>query len=359
MSAAHLRHAIVPLAALALLVAVFGSHPSAPVGIIIGLVLALAVLEAVHHAEVIASRVGEPLGSLVLAVSVTVIEVGMIVSLMAGHPTESAGVARDTVFAATMIACNGIVGGALVLGTWRERLVSFNPEGVGAAAAAIAALATLSLVLPNFTQTTPGPYFSTTQLLFAAVASLAIYVAFVLVQTVRHRDFFLPPRTSDTGDDCHAEPPPNRDAIVSLALLAISLVAVVGLAKTDSTLVKDAADSAGLPASAVAVTIALLVLLPESLSALRAARRRRIQTSLNLAYGSVMASIGLTIPVIAMVALVFDYRLALGLNSAEIVLLVLTIAVGTLTVIPGRATLLQGVVHLAIFGAFLVLAVNP
>ena len=355
----RLRHVVIPIVGLALFAATLGAEPSTWLGIVLGVVLALCVLEAVHHAEVVAARVGEPFGSLILAVAVTVIEVGLIIALMLNDPDTTGGVARDTVFSATMIACNGIVGGALVLGTWRERLVTFNPEGVGAAVAAIAALAVLSLVLPTFTETTPGPYFSTTQLVFAAVAALAIYLAYVLVQTVRHRDFFLPPDALDTGDESHAESPSAREAWTSLALLAVSLVAVVGLAKATSPLVQNAADAAGLPQSAVAVSIALLVLLPESVAALRAARRRRIQTSLNLAYGSVMASIGLTIPVIAAISLAFGFDLALGLSTAEIALLALTVVVAALTVVPGRATLLQGVVHLAIFAAFLVFAVNP
>ena len=192
----RLRHVVIPIVGLALFAATLGAEPSTWLGIVLGVVLALCVLEAVHHAEVVAARVGEPFGSLILAVAVTVIEVGLIIALMLNDPDTTGGVARDTVFSATMIACNGIVGGALVLGTWRERLVTFNPEGVGAAVAAIAALAVLSLVLPTFTETTPGPYFSTTQLVFAAVAALAIYLAYVLVQTVRHRDFFLPPTPS-------------------------------------------------------------------------------------------------------------------------------------------------------------------
>jgi Ca2+:H+ antiporter len=362
-AAARLRHAAIPVIALALFAVTLGWRPGTPILIVLAAVLALAVLESVHHAEVVALRVGEPLGSLVLAVSVTVIEVGLIVVLMLSSPETTAGIARDTVFAAAMIACNGIVGGALVIATVRGRIATFNPEGVGGAVAAIGALATLSLVLPNYTISAPGPYFTTTQLIFAAIASLGIYLAYVLAQTVRHRDFFLPEETEQTAADAaaelHAERPTKREAGVSLALLAASLVAVVGLAKATSPLIKDAVHGAGLPETVVAVTIALLVLLPESISALRSARRGRIQTSLNLAYGSTMASIGLTIPVIAVISLIFGLDLALGLSASDTVLLVLTLIVATLTVVPGRSILLQGVVHLSIFAAFLVLAFNP
>jgi Ca2+:H+ antiporter len=360
LSSLRTSHVAIPIVALLLFVGGLATHPSDAVLLALGVVLALAVLEAVHHAEVVAHRVGEPLGSLVLAVAVTIIEVGMIVVLMASHPDTTAGLARDTVFSAAMIACNGIVGGALVLSTFRGRIARFNPEGIGGAVAAIAVLATLCLVLPNYTLTTKGPYFSAAQLIFAAVASLTIYVAFVSAQTIRHRDLFLEeavaaPAAAEPAD----ERPTRRAARISLILLAVSLVAVVGLAELTTPLIESAVNDAGLPSSVVAVSIALLVLLPEAIAALRASRRGDVQKSLNLAYGSVMASIGLTIPVIAIVALAFDYSLALGLPNAAIVLLALTVAVSTLTIVQGRAILLQGVAHLAIFGAFIVLAFNP
>ena len=354
---------MIPIAALLLFVVGITTHPSYGILLAFGVVLALAVLEAVHHAEVVARRVGEPLGSLVLAVSVTIIEVGLIVVLMSAHPETTATVARDTVFAAAMIACNGIVGGALVIGTFRGRIATFNPEGVGGAVAAIAALATLCLVLPNYTLTTTGPYFSSAQLVFAAVASLAIYIAFVSAQTIRHSELFLeteataaPPAPAEQDPVAR---PSRREAGISLLLLATSLIAVVGLAELTTPLIETAVEDAGLPQSVVAVSIALLVLLPEAISALRASRQGDVQKSLNLAYGSVMASIGLTIPVIALISLLFDYHLALGLPNAAIVLLALTVAVATLTIVPGRSILLQGVVHLSIFGAFIVLAFNP
>lgn len=362
MIASRHRHAVIPIVALALFVFGLASHPNSGVLAVFGVVLALAVLEAVHHAEVVAHRVGEPLGSLVLAISVTVIEVGMIIVLMSAQPDATATVARDTVFSAAMIACNGIVGGALVIGTFRGRIATFNPEGVGGAVAAIAALATLCLVLPDYTLTTPGPYFSSAQLVFAAVASLAIYIAFVSAQTIRHSDLFLEAEEASAampGSGHDDDRPSRRDALQSLGLLAISLVAVVGLAELTTPLIENAVDDAGLPQSVVAVTIALLVLLPEAISALRASRRGDVQKSLNLAYGSVMASIGLTIPVIALISLFFGYHLALGLPNAAIVLLALTVAVATLTVVPGRSIMLQGIVHLGIFGAFIVLAFNP
>ena len=218
--------------------------------VLVALVLAGSVLAAVHHAEVVAHRVGEPFGSLVLAVAVTVIEVALIVTLMVSGDGQTSTLARDTVFAATMIASNGIVGLCLLVGAIKFGMVRFNAEGAGAALATVLALATLSLVLPNFTESRSGPVFSTAQLTFAAVASLVLYVGFVLTQTVRHRDFFLPvTRDGSTVEpqEDHAEPPSTRTAMTSLALLVVALVAVVGLAKVESRAIEAGVAAAGFP----------------------------------------------------------------------------------------------------------------
>ncbi|WP_432705257.1 calcium:proton antiporter [Actinoplanes regularis] len=330
----------------------------------IALVLGTAVLAAVHHAEVVAHRVGEPMGSLLLAVAVTVIEVGLIVTLMFAGGTETASLARDTVFAAVMITCNGILGLSLLVGAVRYRLAVFNAEGTGAALATVATLAVVCLVLPAFTTARPGPQFSPAQLAFAAIASLCLYAAFVSTQTGRHRDFFLPVTKdgvviNDADGDDHADPPSGRAALSSLALLLTALIAVVGLAKVLSPAIEDTVAGFGLPHSFVGVIIALLVLLPESLAATNAARRNRIQISLNLALGSAMASIGLTIPTIAIASIWLPGPLSLGLGANQIVLLAITVAVATLTAVPGRATRLQGLVHLILLGAFLLLAAHP
>ena len=353
---------VVPPAACLALLLFWGSEPATVAVVLLGLILAAAVMAAVHHAEVVAHRVGEPYGSLVLAVAVTVIEVALIVTLMASAETDTESLARDTVFAAVMIACNGIVGLSLLVGALRKGVATFNAEGSGAALATVATLATLSLVLPNFTTTTPGPEFSSAQLGFAAVASLSLYLLFVFVQNFRHRDYFLPVtasgRVADPEDE-HADPPSDRAALASLGLLVVSLVGVVGLAKIESKPIEEAVLAAGFPQSAVGVVIALLVLAPETLAAVRAARRDRVQTSLNLALGSAVASIGLTIPAIAVASIWLDGPLVLGLGETQIVLLAITVVVSTLTIVPGRATLQQGGVHLALFSAFLFLAANP
>ncbi len=353
--------AVVPLLAVVLLALTWGRDLPGAVVAVVTLVLAGAVLAAVHHAEVIAHRVGEPFGSLVLAIAVTIIEVALIVTLMADGGDKSSTLARDTVFAAVMITCNGIVGLCLLVGALRHRVAVFNPEGTGAALATVATLATLCLVLPTFTTTKPGPEFSPSQLTFAAVASLVLYGLFVTTQTVRHREYFLPlTKQGEVIDgDGHAAGPSSRQALTSLALLGLALIGVVGLAKGVSPTIESGVESAGMPHAVVGVIIALLVLLPETIAAVRATRRDRVQTSLNLALGSAMASIGLTIPAVALASLWLSGPLVLGLSATHMVLLALTVIVGTLTVVPGRATPLQGGVHLVLFAAYLELAVTP
>ena len=320
--------------------------------------LVAAVLAAVHHAEVVAHRVGEPFGTLILALAVTVIEVALIVSMMlAGGPDKSA-LPRDTIFSAIMIICNGAVGLCLLAGGIRHHEQSFRLEGATSALAALIALSTLSLVLPSFTTSAPGPRYTGVQLAFAGAASLALWGVFVFVQTVRHRDYFLPP--DGAGDEsAHAPQPAAAAAWTSFGLLLVALVAVIGLAKVLSPTIERGVESAGAPQTVIGIVIALLVLLPETWAAVRAARADRMQTSLNLALGSALASIGLTIPVVAFVSVVLDLPLQLGLAAKDLVLLALTFAVGAITLGTGRTNVLQGAVHLVIFAAFLVLALVP
>ncbi len=347
---------VAPLLAVVVLAGAWGRTLNGVVAAVVGLLLVAAVLAAVHHAEVVAHRVGEPFGSLVLAVAVTVIEVALIVALMASGGAKAETLARDTVFSAVMITTAGIVGLSLLSSTLRKPIVRFNSEGAGGALATIGALAVLTLVLPSFTTSSPGPTFTDGQLAFAAVASITLYLLFVFVQTVRHRDYFVAP---GSDDEDHAAPPTNRTAFISLGMLLVSLVAVVGLAKTLSPTIESAVLSAGLPLSFVGVIIALVVLLPEGIAAVRAARIGRVQTSLNLAFGSAMASIGLTIPTIAVAQIWLPTGLQLGLGPVQIVLLALTLFVTALTVVPGRATLQQAGVHLALFAAFISVSVAP
>lgn len=322
-----------------------------------GIVLLATVFAAVYHAEVVAHRVGEPFGTLILALAVTVIETALIVSVMIAAPAEKAGLARDTVFAAVMIVCNGIVGLCLLVGAARHHEQGFQLQGASAALAVLAALTVLTLVEPNFASPELGARYSTPQLVFAAIVSLVLYGAFVFVQTVRHRDYFLPPQTDDA--DGHAAPPSNATAVVSAGLLVVSLVVIVGLAKTLTPAVEAGIAYLGVPAAVVGIVIATLVLLPEGLAAVKAAQANRLQTSLNLALGSALATIGLTIPAVAAVSLAVGQPLELGLGGKDEVLLALTLLLGVITLGTGRTTILQGIVHLVIFAAFLLFAVVP
>jgi Ca2+:H+ antiporter len=296
----------------------------------------------------------------VLAIAVTVIEVALIITLVVSGGPETATLARDTVFAAAMITVNGILGVSLLVGALRHGLIRFNAEGAGALLATVTTLAVLCLVLPTFT-TAPAAQFSTSQLVFVAVVSLALYALFVTTQTLKHRDFFLPVAADGKKirDEEHAVAPTTRATLLSLGMLMLALVAVVGLAKLVSPSIEAGVVAVGFPNSFVGVVIALLVLLPESIAAVRAARRNRIQTSINLALGSAMASIGLTIPAIAVASFFLDGPLLLGLGPTQIVLLLLTVVVSILTIAPGRATRLQGGVHLAVFAAFIFLSIAP
>ena len=347
----------VPIAAVVALAIVWNRPLQWALIAVVALALIAAVLAAVHHAEVVALRVGEPFGTLILAVAVTVIEVGLIVSVMlAGGPTATV-VARDAVFAAVMIACTGIIGICLVVGGLRHRELEYRIEGTSPALAVLVALAILTLVVPAYTTTTPGPSFSKLQLAFVGVMCLALYGVFVFVQTVRHRDYFLP---SDVGnEDSHAAPPSRKTAMTSFGLLAISLLAVVGLAKKLAPSIEAGIAAASAPLAVVGIAIAMLVLLPETAAAVRAAARNRLQTSLNLGIGSAIACIGLTIPTVAVVSMVIGIPLELGIAAKEAVLLVLTFVVAVLTLGSGRATVMQGAVHLALFAAFIFLAFFP
>jgi Ca2+:H+ antiporter len=347
---------IAPLAGALCLV--LGTVMSVPL-VVLGTVLVGVVLAAVHHAELIAHRVGEPYGSFLLALAVTVIDVGLIVTLMLQGKEGSATLASDTVFAAVMIILNGLVGACILIGALRHHEQTFQQSGVSASLATLSTLTVLTLVVPNFAVSERGPYYNESQLAFVAIVSLLLYLTFVSVQTVRHRDYFLPPQSDEMDEDTHAPPPSTRLASISAVFLLACLVGVVLLAKALAPAIEQAVADAGAPHAVVGVLIAALVLLPESVAALRAAWAHRLQTSLNLALGSAVASIGLTIPAVAVLSLVEGLPLALGLDPREIVLLGLTLLVATSSLATGRTTVLQGMVHLVIFGVFLFTTVVP
>ena len=347
----------IPFLAVVVLGATFAAGVNTAMTTVAAVALIAAVVSAVHHAEVVAHRVGEPFGTLVLAMAITVIELALIGSIMLSGSPAASTLARDTVFATVMIVCNGVVGVCLLVGAIRHHVMVFQIEGAGQALAVLAPLTTLTLVLPAFTTTAPGPHYSPSQLAFAGVASLVLYGAFVFVQTVRHREYFLPVETGD-GDE-HALRPGTGATLASLALLMVCLLAVVGLAKTLAPSIEAGVRAVSAPQPIVGVVIALLVLLPETLAALRAAMRNRMQTSLNLALGSVLATIGLTIPAVAALSILIGLPLTLGLGPIGTTLLALTLLVSAITLATGRATVLDGTVHLILFGAFLFLSVVP
>ena len=348
---------IAPLLAAVLLGVAALVPGSTLVSVVSGLALVGAVLAAVHHAEVVAHRVGEPLGTLVLALAVTVIETSLIVSMMLAGGDDKAELARDTVYAAVMIICNGVIGLCILVGGIRHREQTFRIEGAGPAFAALVALATLALVLPGFTVSAPGSAYSPAQLVFAGICSLALWGLFVFVQTIRHRDYFLP--AEESGEEVHLPPPTATAAWVSVGLLLVSLVGVVGLAKVLSPSIEAAVLAAGAPDAVIGIAIAMLVLLPETVAAVRAARANRLQTSMNLALGSALATIGLTIPAVVVASLAFHLPVTLGLLPKDLALLGLTFIVGAVTLGPGRTSIMQGAVQLVVFAAFLFLSLVP
>lgn len=331
--------------------------------VLAGLLLGAVVFAAVHHSEILALKLGEPFGSILLAVAVTVIEVALIVSIMIAGAKGSDMVARDTVFAAVMIVLNGVVGLCLIAGGRKHFEQTFQLQGASSALAVLGTLATLALILPNYTLTALGPAYSPTQAIFIGIASLILWGVFVFVQTVKHRAYFLDdPDGIDQkteADSFHLTKPSDREALICLGLLLVSLVAVVLLAKTLSSSLDSGIAAAGLPPSFVGVVIAAIVLLPEGIAAAKSAMKNQLQNSINLALGSAIASIGLTIPTVAVVSLILGQTLSLGISAANMTLLVLTLFVSTLTLGTGRTTVLQGAIHLVIFAVFLLVAAIP
>ena len=319
--------------------------------------LGAAVFSAVHHAEILALKAGEPLGSIVLALAVTVIEAALIISQMSSGHGGAEFIGRNTVYSGVMIVLNGVVGLCLVAGGARHGEQSFRLDGATAALSVLATLACLALILPNYTLAAEGPYYSIAQLGFVGVVSLILYSVFVFVQTVLHRDYFVIADDEDENPS-HAKPS-ARTTLISCLMLPVSLVVVVLVAKALTGPIDEMIAAAGLPAGFVGVVIALLVLLPEGMAAVQAARINHLQTSLNLALGSAIATIGLTIPTLAAYSIWTGSQLALDLSNASTALLILTIFVSSVTLATGRTTVLQGAVHLVIFGVFLFLSAFP
>lgn len=326
--------------------------------LLVGAALVGAVLSAVHHAEVVAHKLGEPYGTLLLAVAITVIEVGLIISLMLTGGPETAALARDTVFAAVMIIVSGIVGLCLLIGGMLYKEQVFRLHGANAALTTLAAIVVLTLILPNYTLSAAGPLYSNSQLAFIAVVSLVLYGTFVFVQVIRHRNYFLD-AADNSETTLHSVNSSGNMAIVSTVLLLVCLVAVVLLAKSLAPDIEAAVIAVGAPHQLVGVIIASIVLLPEGLAAIRAARKNLFQTSLNLALGSALASIGLTIPAVAILSLLTGWTLILGIDMKSTLLLLLALFVSSLSLATGRTNVLQGVILLVIFAVYLFTTIIP
>ncbi|PJZ46400.1 calcium:proton antiporter [Leptospira brenneri] len=336
----------------------------APIGE--GLLIAIAVVflaagisSAVHSAEVIAERVGPALGTLILAISVTVIEVALIVSLMSNDSADSPQIARDTVFAALMIVTNGIIGICILLGGLKHKELGFQLVGTTALLGVLAVLSTLTLILPLYTTSTNKGTYSGGQLIFVSLASLVLYGALVWSQTKSHKNFFAASEGESSQIQTDHPRPSQKRAITSFISLLFSLVAVVGLSKILSPAIESTIASLGAPKAVVGIVIAILVLAPETLAAMNAAKINELQTSLNLALGSGAASIALTIPAVSFYSLMFDKPLTLGLDTKGIVFLMVTFLAGSFTFGSGRTTSLHGLIHLVIMASFLAISLMP
>ena len=335
-----------------------GFTPSAA-GLVFAAVLLVilfgTVFAAVHHAEVIAERIGEPYGTLLLTLAVTIIEVALIATIMLGEKPVPT-LARDTVFAVVMIVCNGLVGICILAGGLRYREQDVQVTGSNLYLSVLSVLATITLILPNYTLTTPGPVYSAAQLGFVSVATLILYGVFLYTQTIRHRDYFIGEAAGVADDGAHAS---NRTFLLSVLLLLVSLLAVVLLAKKFSLVVDAGTALIGAPPAFAGILVALLILLPESVAAISAARKNDLQKSINLALGSSLATIGLTIPAVAVAAYALDKQLVLGLKVQDMVLLALTFVLSMLTFGTGRTNILFGLVHLVVFAVFVFLVFVP
>lgn len=317
----------------------------------------LCVMSAVHHSEIVAHRVGEPFGTIILAVSITIIEVAIIISLMTTGGKEYAAFARDTVYAAVMLILNGIVGLSLFLGGRKFHTQTFSPHSVKIALVSLVSIVAFTMIIPTFTNSQTGPYYTERQLLFEIFACLVIYAAFISAQTNRHREYFI--SEDSDGSETKVHSISNLSLGISVVFLLISLIIVVLLAKSLSPQIEQLVVSNGLPKSLVGIIIAAVILLPEGIAAVSAARNNRLQTSLNLSLGSAIASIGLTIPAVSIASYIYDFPLILGLEILPIILLVISIFTVMLSLIGGRSNSVYGVVLLVNLVAYVFLTINP
>jgi Ca2+:H+ antiporter len=328
--------------------------------LLLTIVLVGAVLASVYFAEIIAHRVGQPYGTLLLAIAVTVIEVALIVSILLSRAPGSEAIVRDSIFATIMIVCNGLIGVCLLIGAIKHRETVFKADGTSITLGLLITASTLAFVLPTYTTSTPGPNYSIVQLRGAAIACLILYLTFVYAQTVRHTVMFMAPNLDGENKTSHLfSKPSKKKTFISAVAMLISLTAVVIIAKKLAPIIGEGVHSIGAPPEVVGILVACLVLLPESFTAIRQALNNKMQNSFNLALGSGLASVGLTIPVVAIISIAFGITLTLGLDAKSLVFLILTFIMSIMTISMGRATFAQGIMHIVIFGAYIRLSISP
>jgi Ca2+:H+ antiporter len=336
------------------------AHPLALIGVFIWLfaVILWSAVSAARHADCLAIKWGEPYGTLILTLSAITIEV-VVVSTAMLHGENNPTLGRDTVFSVIMIALNGFVGLCLLMGGLRYREQHYNLQGVNSYINVIMTLAVLGLVLPNFTTTTSGPTFSIEQEIFLTVVSVLLYTIFLLMQTVRHRRYFI--------DSNHAVAAPSsahhslrvRSAGFHTAMLLLYLITVILLAEKFAIPLDNSIETFGLPQEFGGAMIAALVLAPEGIAAVEASLKNELQHSINVLLGSVLATIGLTIPAVLTIGFVTKRSVALGVQGGNLPLLLLTLAVSVVTFTSRRTNVLQGCVHLLLFAVFVLLIFAP
>jgi Ca2+:H+ antiporter len=311
----------------------------------------------VRHADCLAIKLGEPYGTLILTLSAICIEVVMISTAML-HGANNPTLGRDAIFAVIMIALNGLVGLSLMLGGLRYREQHYNIQGVNAYLNVIMALAVLGLVLPNFTTSTSGPTFSTEQGIFFASVSLLLYAVFLLIQTLRHRGYFLDVKETATKHSPHHLPRVRSTGFHALMLL-LYLAAVIFLAEKFAIPLDNSIEQFHMPQAFGGAVIAALVLSPEGLGGITASLHNQLQRSINILFGSVLATIGLTIPAVLMIGLLTKREVALGVQGGNLPLLLLTLAVSVVTFTSRKTNVLQGCIHLLLFAVFVLLIFAP
>jgi Ca2+:H+ antiporter len=321
-------------------------------------VIVASAFAVVRHAESLAVLFGEPLGTLILTLSAITIEVMMIAAVMLTGDSKPA-LARDTMFAVLMIILNGMVGLSLLLGGWRYHEQTYNFYGANAFLSVIVPLAVLGLVLPNYTTASAGPTFSPFQSVFVAIMSVGLYGIFVASQTSRYREYFMTPGASreeaakEVGH--HHEEMEMHSAPYHGVLLVLYLLPIALLAKHLAVPLDYGVRVIGAPQALGGLLVAAVILSPESLSAVRAALANQMQRSVNILLGTALSTIGLTIPAVLTLGLVTGKTVVLGLEVVEMIMLLLTLAVSTLTFTGTRTNFVQGAIHLLLFFAYLTL----